>query len=98
MPLLTPALLRESSFPDADGQTYRPVLLPVLTPAEIAEVARPFPAGWLAPQLLKRRAITQGENGYGLEEVTVDSIGQLGFAELAGRTILRICGRGGGSG
>ncbi|GAB5526193.1 MAG: hypothetical protein Roseis2KO_40650 [Roseivirga sp.] len=79
--------LRKSTFTDEDGEPYQLEFEPGLTDEEINKLRMDFPGEAIAPELIEILKMTRGWNGYGLEAVYFDSVGQFGFEELSKNSI-----------
>lgn len=74
--------LKTSTFVDQDDESYTLEFLPGLTDSEIDNLKSQFPAQVIPTELREILRETRGWDGFGLERVYFDSIGEFGFTEL----------------
>ncbi|MDO5979195.1 SMI1/KNR4 family protein [Flavivirga spongiicola] len=75
--------LQSSTFTDEDGEQYTLDFQPALSDKEIENLKKQFPNSSIDKELLDILKYTKGWDGFGLERVYFDSIGEFGFWELS---------------
>lgn len=75
--------LKDSTFTDEDGENYQLEFQAGLTDDEIEKIKPNFPNQTIDVELIDILNETKGWDGYGLEMVNFDSIGEFGFTELS---------------
>lgn len=79
--------LKESTFTDEDGENYKLEFQDGLTDSEIDQLKQQFPNKNIDSEIVEILKETRGWDGYGLEMVNFDSIGQFGFWELLANSL-----------
>jgi hypothetical protein len=79
--------LKESTFTDEDGEKYQLDFQDGLTELEIEQLKDQFPSKNIDSEIVEILRETRGWDGYGLEMVHFDSIGQFGFWELSANSL-----------
>jgi hypothetical protein len=80
--------LKESTFTDEDGEKYQLEFQDGLTDSEIEQLKEQFPSKNIDDEIVEILKETRGWEGYGLETVHFDSIGQFGFWELSANSLI----------
>jgi hypothetical protein len=75
--------LKESIFTDEDGEDYQLEFQPGLNDSQIEELNEKLPGRNIDSELLEIVKETKGWDGFGLDMVYFDSIGDFGFTELS---------------
>jgi len=79
--------LKESTFIDEDGDSYKLEFQNPLTNKEIEDLKLKFPHNTIPEELLDILKFTKGWDGYGAEMVYFDSISEFGFTGLFPQSI-----------
>ena len=79
--------LKTSTFTDEDGEKYQLEFQEGLTDSEIEQLKEQFPSNYIDDEIIEILKETRGWDGYGLEMVYFDSIGQFGFWELSANSL-----------
>jgi len=75
--------IKASTFTDEDGESYELEFEDGLAQTEIDELSEKFPSQTIDPEIIEILKFTKGWDGYSLEHVYFNSIGEFGFWELS---------------